>query len=546
MSTAPDADSSSTSAVTYTQLTHVRNALSKLTCAEARAMISAYRRGHHNKLSESASSSSATTPRKMLSISTTETPMAAFRKLIEHGVQSAPVIDATTNKITGMLDLRDLVSLVVLMEEDALGQPQTRSNPDAPHLEAAGLASPVAPAPGSSSPSLKASSPASALVPPATASPSASRTSSPQRARRLSGGSLHPNLSAPSGGSSLAGASPSSSSSSAYLGLVFSSFSANTRAVDHRPQDYSVRYLAARNRCVTASASDSLINVIDVLGGGQDVHRVVVLDEKKEVVDIFSPSDIVKLLAIMYSKAVLPGHEEDKTDDACKQLKASVAELHIGSSPVLSVVISQSMFKTLALMSANKITGVAVVDDDGKLVSNTSGADLKLYLQHPSSRMLHLAVLDFLSEVRRASTNDVAPAVAFNEEASVLAVIAKLAATKMHRVFIVDNNSRPIAVISVEDIVRLLHRGAPSRRVDRVFHKAQASASAPSGRIGVTTLSGHAITSSPRASPKLQAKNASPMLQPRRPSIVVTPADETEESASTAGTATEASTKAPQ
>jgi len=86
---------------------------------------------------------------------------------------------------------------------------------------------------------------------------------------------------------------------------------------------------------------------------------------------------------------------------------------------------------------------------------------------------------------------DVFPAVSVDLSASLLFVVAKLAATQMHRVFVVDKASHaPIAVISVEDVVRLIHRGYPSRRPERSFHRALAAApKAVGAAVGVPPLS---------------------------------------------------------
>jgi CBS domain-containing protein len=129
------------------------------------------------------------------------------------------------------------------------------------------------------------------------------------------------------------------------------------------------------------------------------------------------------------------------------------------------------------MLSTHKISGAAVVDPAGAFVANTSGADLKLYLQAPHSERLHQPVMAFIGDVRRAAgmagAQTVAPAVSVRPCSSLLQVIAKLTATGMHRVFVCEPESeRPLAVISVEDVVSMLYRGCPSRKLDRQLHRA--------------------------------------------------------------------------
>ena len=203
------------------------------------------------------------------------------------------------------------------------------------------------------------------------------------------------------------------------------------------------------------------------------------------IVDIISQSDIVKILGALYSRFALPtkvltAEERAAMGGADEELLRSVDALNVGTSPVLTVLASQAMITTLRVMSSAKISGIALVDAQGRFVGNTSGADLKLYLQAPSSALLHQPVGAFVAQVRRdcgpASLRTVSPTVSVEPTASLLTVIAKLTATGMHRVFVVDPTTQaPVAVISVEDVVKLLHKGAASRRVDRGYHRALSS-----------------------------------------------------------------------
>ena len=93
---------------------------------------------------------------------------------------------------------------------------------------------------------------------------------------------------------------------------------------------------------------------------------------------------------------------------------------------------------------------------------------------------MRLPVIDFLSKVRQATSIDKAPAVSVDESASLLHVFGKLAATHMHRVFVVSTRGAPVAVITVEDVVKLIHKGYPAQRHQRAFHKAPDGSSAPS------------------------------------------------------------------
>lgn len=475
----------STPTQTYSELKEVRQVLAGISCSKAREIINTTRKKRPEQ--------------GVVTISSTETPFDAFKRLVENKIQSAPVIDSTTGKLTGMLDLRDLVSLVVLMEADNKKRRQQQEANS-----------------GST-----------------TGTPTRGRSSSPER----------------SASSGTRGRAVSPARSSNYLGQVVSyGFPANATAVDHRPKDFSVKYLAARNRVAIAPVNSNILEVIDILGKTHDAHRVLIIDHAAansndtsaeasgKVVDIFSPSDITRLLAALYSKSLTPGsvhaHSSSSSDQksegqdatvtaatcdaACVELSKTVGELKMGTSPVLSVTTEDTMLKSLGLMNINKVTGVAVVDElNGRLVTNTSGADLKLYLQRPDPATLHAPILDFLSAVRQSNLNDVAPAVTVQESTPLISVLSKLTATAMHRVFVVERASyTPIAVISVDDVVKLIHKGVPSSRHTRTFNT-NITASTTTAPLDTPAL----VPTSPLPLPT----PSTPPRSPGRGRVVVTP-----------------------
>eukprot|EP01117_Protostelium_nocturnum_P018867 TRINITY_DN798_c0_g1_i1.p1 TRINITY_DN798_c0_g1~~TRINITY_DN798_c0_g1_i1.p1 ORF type:complete len:316 (+),score=95.22 TRINITY_DN798_c0_g1_i1:141-1088(+) len=55
---------------------------------------------------------------KVITISSTETPYQGFLKLVENSILSAPVYLEDTKQFTGFLDMRDLVSFVIYIDDD--------------------------------------------------------------------------------------------------------------------------------------------------------------------------------------------------------------------------------------------------------------------------------------------------------------------------------------------------------------------------------------------------------------------------------------------
>jgi CBS domain-containing protein len=55
---------------------------------------------------------------KVIVVKSSQTPYEGFKTLVENNVLSVPVYDINTKKYTGFLDIRDLVSFVVFVDDD--------------------------------------------------------------------------------------------------------------------------------------------------------------------------------------------------------------------------------------------------------------------------------------------------------------------------------------------------------------------------------------------------------------------------------------------
>jgi len=108
------------------------------------------------------------------------------------------------------------------------------------------------------------------------------------------------------------------------------------------------------------------------------------------------------------------------------------------------------------LMNEKNISGLAVVDPtSGAFVANTSSSDLKLYIKRPNTS-LEQPLMDFLSKIRLADVNDKTPTIHVNSRSTLGHVIGLLAATKVHKVFVADQDKgfKPTSVISLSDILK--------------------------------------------------------------------------------------------
>jgi len=211
----------------------------------------------------------------------------------------------------------------------------------------------------------------------------------------------------------------------------------------HAVDGVTITYLSKRNPFHSVNKGSSLKEAVDLLSRG--LRRVPVVDEHGKVINIISQSTLVQFMN---------AHIEDFKATANKR----VSELDIGSSNVLSVKKDDSAINVFRILETHGRSGVAVVDAHGVLVGNTSGQDLKLFVKTPSLSLLQIPIMDFLKQIRSMSVDIMAPVITCKPTDSFAMVIAKLAATKVHRLFVTDDDFKPLKVISITDVLKALDK----------------------------------------------------------------------------------------
>jgi len=208
----------------------------------------------------------------------------------------------------------------------------------------------------------------------------------------------------------------------------------------------TVSYLSRRHKFVTVKETDTLEKATHVLSD-QSIHRVPVVDDAGQVVNIISQSSLVQIIAQHCIK--ITSEEPDLT----------IEELpSVGSSPVLAVPKTESVINTFRILDLKNKSGIALVDGDNRLVGTTTGKDLGLFLKNPTLATLNLPIFEHLQKIRAQLIDIKTPCISVFSSDKLSRAVALLAATRVHRVFVVDNEThyRPIKVISITDILNYL------------------------------------------------------------------------------------------
>jgi len=155
--------------------------------------------------------------------------------------------------------------------------------------------------------------------------------------------------------------------------------------------------------------------------------------------------------------------------DLIPSIDKSLEDLHIGTSPVITVRTNITAFAAFKTMREHNVSGVGVVDRFGSLTGVISISDLKLIGGDMKFwNLLGLQVKDYMKQIRAFPEKNIrSHLLSWRDKAeedpgitiSVLRnetlrdVIKFVNYYHIHRVFVVDEKNRPVQVITLHDIL---------------------------------------------------------------------------------------------
>jgi len=190
----------------------------------------------------------------------------------------------------------------------------------------------------------------------------------------------------------------------------------------------------------SVSRKDSILNLINTLFKWR-VHRAPVVDDDFHITGSVSQFDVL---------CFLHQHRKELESVMNKSLKELGLE---DSSDLITANDTDSVIKALSNIVVNQVTGLAIIDSSGKLVGNLSASDLK-----------GLTIENFhtLSKPLRDRFPSKEP-VTIKRGSSLGDAIARLVENKIHRVYVVDDNNKPVNVISLTSVMKAV--STPSENI---------------------------------------------------------------------------------
>lgn len=197
---------------------------------------------------------------------------------------------------------------------------------------------------------------------------------------------------------------------------------------------------SGRNPWCPVHESLPLHSVMDVFGKDVNVHRVPVVNDDGKVVGLIAQSKIIAFL-----RRELGAYEEVS--------QRKVSDVWDKTREPVCVNANDPTFKAFQTIINQNVNGACVVDDEGVLVGALSASDIKGSMQNAMLFSgLRLPVREYLA----AAHNESLKPVSCTTSSTILSVLEQLDDHHIHRVFVVDEQSKPIGVLSLCDVITFL------------------------------------------------------------------------------------------
>ena len=96
------------------------------------------------------------------------------------------------------------------------------------------------------------------------------------------------------------------------------------------------------------------------------------------------------------------------------------------------------------------------MDNTGVMITVLSTSDLRILTTGKKFRLLDISSLQLVQKSRALEANARPAVVCVRTTTTLAEIVKRLAATGLHRVYVLDENEKPIGVISLRDLIRYL------------------------------------------------------------------------------------------
>ncbi|KAL2194531.1 hypothetical protein P885DRAFT_42654 [Corynascus similis CBS 632.67] len=194
-----------------------------------------------------------------------------------------------------------------------------------------------------------------------------------------------------------------------------------------------IQSLSRKEELVTLSADEYLDKAVEAFGSG--IHRILIANQANQIIGVLTQ---LRLVEFFWNEAVnFPVIE--------RLYGCLLRDLQIGTHQTIAINLDRPLTDALLLMHNEGLTSVAVVDQGLNVVGNISTVDVRHLTNAASLPLLKSSCMHFisviLSERGMEHGRDSFPVFHVNPYSTLGHTVAKLVATKSHRMWVVESAS---------------------------------------------------------------------------------------------------------
>jgi len=211
-----------------------------------------------------------------------------------------------------------------------------------------------------------------------------------------------------------------------------------------------MRYpVAFKNRYHPVAGGYSLLSALEVLARERTLHCLAVTDTDRNLLNIVTQSQLLRFV-------------QENLDLLGPKANKPVGKIAGALKEVYKVNQSLPAIEAFKVMNGTDVSGLAVIDDDGRIVDNISLRDLKAMA--PDAGLfwrLFGTTKTFLEKLQAERLGGRPYSVQVCSTDDTLGdIIKRLVDQKIHRIYITDSDQKPIGLLSLKDILlELLTQG---------------------------------------------------------------------------------------
>jgi len=200
------------------------------------------------------------------------------------------------------------------------------------------------------------------------------------------------------------------------------------------------------------SEDSSLLDAVEIMVE-KKVNRIIVQDKNKKLCNLITQSRLLSIFNVM----------------DIKKCESTIENLQIGIKKVISVPSTEVAYRAFKLMIEKGVNGLAVLNRDGEIVGNISISDIKLIGWNADYwNLLGFPIVEYLHQLSNHPENVIRDynfwtldrpqnvVLSCKLEDKLSTVIRKMCFFKVHRIYLLSKDKKPIGVIAMHDILREL------------------------------------------------------------------------------------------